>query len=45
MGDVTFFGLFGPARVVVSGIADRFVLYCRLVPWLMKERPNCQMKP
>lgn len=25
MGDVTFFGLFGPPRVVVSGIADRFV--------------------
>jgi hypothetical protein len=26
MGDVTLFGLFGPARMVVSGIADRFVL-------------------
>lgn len=25
MGDVTFFGYLDPPRVVVSGIADRFV--------------------
>ena len=35
MGDVTFFGLFGPAPG--GCIID---LYSRLVAWLMKERPN-----